>query len=127
VAEKNLANVQGESQGRRPAPDEAFVIGKQLPGAPAKRLTKLLGDPRVPTPPFSKSRALAIAVYEVQWKRALEQSSQHVTRHRTWDEIATNNNGVCLGAANVGQDRLEGGKISVNVEQCSDSHLQGLD
>ena len=52
----------------------------------------------------------------------LEQKIHHLARHRTWQNVAADDNSIDGGRADLGENSLERGEVAMNVVEDRDAH-----
>jgi hypothetical protein len=135
VAEEDSAKVwMVDLDGSRPSPDCVFLIRAKPAGCPSddflKRLRQRLSrnrsrvcdHTRIVSGELGKDREFAVAVDECHRQVQAEEEVQSFARHRAWQHISTDDYAVDVGIPHLGQDRLESGKVPVNVIEDSHAH-----
>jgi hypothetical protein len=70
----------------------------------------------------SQNRQFAVAVNEVRAPIEREQPLERFPRHGPGQHIPTDDDLVDVGVPNLLEDGVEGGKVAVDVKECSYSH-----
>jgi hypothetical protein len=76
----------------------------------------------LPACQVGKYRNLSISLNELNWNWEIEKSREGFNRHWTRKHVATDDDSIYLGRANLLKHGFECGEISMDVVDCRDSH-----
>src|SRR5215203_20638 len=110
---------------KRPAANLFLMCVGNLRGVPGDRFAE--GDwdfGANGATPRGNGLTIAVAYYEVGGYAEVENDVEALARHRPGKHIATDHNAIDADGTNVREDRLQGGKIPVNIEQGRDAHAE---
>ena len=68
----------------------------------------------------------AVSVEELDGLIEREETIHGLARHRTWQNVAADDNPIDGGRADLGENGLERGEVAMNVVEDRDAHLENL-
>jgi hypothetical protein len=103
------------------------MLWRKLARIPADLFPKLFRDlAGLIASHLSQDNPVAVAMNEPHWNVEIEQAFQGLSWHRAREHIAADDDFVYVCAADIIENRLKRGKVSVNVVEGSDAHCPTL-